>query len=322
MKTVTKICLILAAVFTILGFVGIFSGMLLGVRPSELKPVCYNNGFWYFGEALDDLGDDFGEAADEFMEDIRDIEAIEEPSNLNVDTFDTVYGSADIKKLKLELKKSTVNIYVWEEDSFRAAGSNAKKYLSIKEEGDTLIVQDHRGGRKKSLKLDLYVPERMLEEIELELGATEFYAQSLAAQDISIELGAGEVKIDSMEADETSVSLGAGKIDIEKLNAHEKAELDVGTGELTADGFEGRELSLNCGVGSICVTAGGSEDDYNYTLSCGIGNIDLNGVSYSGLGHETTIDNQADRNVFMDCGIGNIELAFKEAEEELKWKKD
>ena len=60
------------------------------------------------------------------------------------------------------------------------------------------------------------------------------------------------------------------------------------------------------------MTATGKESDYNYTLDCGIGSLELNGKSYSGLGREQNIDNQASKKIAMECGIGEIELNFED----------
>ena len=55
----------------------------------------------------------------------------------------------------------------------------------------------------------------------------------------------------------------------------------------------------------------GKEKDYNYDLSCGMGEIDLENSEYSGLGIEKTISNEgAKKDMVLECGMGEIDVEF------------
>ena len=55
----------------------------------------------------------------------------------------------------------------------------------------------------------------------------------------------------------------------------------------------------------------GTQDEYNYDLQCGIGNLDIGSDSYSGLGREKHISNaSADRKLELECGMGNVSVSF------------
>ena len=54
-----------------------------------------------------------------------------------------------------------------------------------------------------------------------------------------------------------------------------------------------------------------TQEDYNYDLECGVGNLDVGSDSYSGLGREKSISNTgADRKVDLECGMGNVSVNF------------
>lgn len=347
MKSLVKFCLILASVFVVLGIIGVVAGVSLGARPSQfMRMVRYRNDvmpwnsrYWDFWDNwswaddmedlqedlqddLNDWKDDLQSEVDDWQEDAADwkedmdewgnvpaIDDIEEASGENVDIQEGIFGGAHTENLKLDLDRSSVKVYTYDGDGIQIKAQNTRDYFKIKENGDTLLLEDHRGIRKKNvLLLEIYLPERTLEKIEMDLGATKLSVESLQTEKLELDLGAGEAKIDAIEAEKAEVSLGAGELQIGSLKASDKASLQVGTGILDTKSFIGGDLDLECGIGSLEIFAQGKEDDYNYSLSCGIGSITLNGRDYSGLGREKIINNNAGKNITMECGIGDITL--------------
>jgi hypothetical protein len=55
----------------------------------------------------------------------------------------------------------------------------------------------------------------------------------------------------------------------------------------------------------------GAENDYNYEISCGVGQVKIGSTSYSGLGNSQEVDNGASRKMEIDCGIGEVVLSFQ-----------
>ena len=158
-----------------------------------------------------------------------------------------------------------------------------------------LVLEDERPKGKATLELEILLPDRVLEEMELDLGAAELTADRLQARQFSLDIGAG-----------------AGTI--QSLLTSEDASLDIDVGELTIGYFDGSDLELDCGTGQLSITVAGEEQDYNYDLECGIGSIDIGGSSYSGLSSEHSVDNGAPHTISADCGIGEISLQFDGAQ--------
>ena len=63
------------------------------------------------------------------------------------------------------------------------------------------------------------------------------------------------------------------------------------------------------------MTVDGCKEDYNYDISCGIGEVVCGDSRYSGIGHDEHIDNHAAREMNLDCGIGQIIVQFKQTKE-------
>ena len=90
-----------------------------------------------------------------------------------------------------------------------------------------------------------------------------------------------------------------------------EADLEIGTGSMTFADLSARKTDGECGLGELDLTLTGTQENYNYDLECGVGNLDVGSDSYSGLGREKSISNKgADRKLDLECGMGNISVDF------------
>lgn len=53
------------------------------------------------------------------------------------------------------------------------------------------------------------------------------------------------------------------------------------------------------------------QDNFNYSIDCGIGEVILGGESYSSLGVSREIDNDAEKKMELDCGVGQIHVEYR-----------
>lgn len=142
-------------------------------------------------------------------------------------------------------------------------------------------------------KIYVSIPENyVLEEAELDLLAGSLYVEDINARELSVDVGAGEAAIDKFTADEVS--------------------LNCGTGAIMTAGSVGKEANIECGIGQITFTAQGSQSDYNYEITCGIGEVICGEDTYSGLGSKRERDNHASKEMDIDCGIGNVTVNFSD----------
>lgn len=139
--------------------------------------------------------------------------------------------------------------------------------------------------------ITVYIPKEMtFEEVSLSMGAGSLEVNEIYTRDLSVEIGAGEVVIDKFQADE--------------------AEFVCGAGSITTSGDIRSSADIHCGVGSIVYTASGREEEYNYDIECGVGEVMCGGNSYSGLGKDRHIDNNADKDISIEGGVGSVIIDF------------
>lgn len=117
---------------------------------------------------------------------------------------------------------------------------------------------------------------------------------------------------EQLELEELSVEVGAGDIDIkEGLLTTAYASLDVDAGNLDFAGEVKGDLDANCNVGNMELKLTGGQQDYNYSLSCGVGSIKAGDISVAGLGRDDEIDNGADYDMDINCDVGNVDVIFE-----------
>lgn len=217
----------------------------------------------------------------------------------------SVNGYTGIRELDIDLTCLEVDIVKTEGNEITVDTSDITdkmlKDLVIRKDGDELKFE--LNGRKswdnwsknqfKSQGMLLVqIPSGMqFDEASLKIGAGILYADEIQARELDIEVGAGQVSLGSFIANEMSLECGAG--------------------EAAVRGDATHEASIECGVGSVTYTALGYQQDYNYELSCGIGELRIGGDSFSGLGKERKIDNGGSKEMEIECGIGSVYVTFE-----------
>lgn len=135
--------------------------------------------------------------------------------------------------------------------------------------------------------------------------------EGMRFDEAALKIGAGILRADDIQASELDVEVGAGEVSLESFAA-EEFDLECGAGEAYVSGDASKEAKIECGVGSVTYTALGNQQDYNYELSCGIGELNVGDQSFSGLGSEHKINNNGSRSMEIECGIGSVTVVFEE----------
>jgi hypothetical protein len=107
------------------------------------------------------------------------------------------------------------------------------------------------------------------------------------------------------------LEVGAGLANISELNV-EKFDLEVGAGQANVSGLSVETFDIEVGAGQINVELGGAENEYNYDVKCGVGNVVIGTTSYSGLGTTQDVKNNgATKDIKVDCGVGEVKIQFE-----------
>ena len=198
--------------------------------------------------------------------------------------------------LEISLKYDELLIQEYDGDKIRVNVANdAKNDVVVKETSGKITITDTRSGnvkKKKQIK-DIVPSGKDLDTVRLgvDMGTIDLECD-LKVQELSVEVGAGEFS-------------GYGNI------TAAYCDLQVGAGTIDIDQIDVQKLNADCGAGEIDMVVTGKEKDYNYELSCGMGEIDLENSEYSGLGIEKTISNEgAQKDMVLECGMGEIDVEF------------
>ncbi|RHS96231.1 hypothetical protein DW904_17920 [Ruminococcus sp. AM42-11] len=198
--------------------------------------------------------------------------------------------------LEISLKYDELLIQEYDGDKIRVNVANdTKNDVVVKETSGKIMITDTRSGNvKKKKQIKVIVPSgKDFDTVSLgvDMGTIDLECD-LKVQELSMEVGAGEFSgYGNITAAYCDLQVGAGTIDIDQLDI--------------------QKLNADCGAGEIDMVVTGKEKDYNYDLSCGMGEINLEDSEYSGLGIEKNISNEgARKDMVLECGMGEIDVEF------------
>ena len=198
--------------------------------------------------------------------------------------------------LEISLKYDELLIQEYDGDKIRVNVANdAKNDVVVKETSGKITITDTRSGNvKKKKQIKVIVPSgKDFDTISLgvDMGTIDLECD-LKVQELSVEVGAGEFSgYGNITAAYCDLQVGAGTIDIDQLDI--------------------QKLNADCSAGEIDMVVTGKKKDYNYDLSCGMGEINLEDSEYSGIGIEKNISNEgARKDMVLECGMGEIDVEF------------
>lgn len=223
------------------------------------------------------------------------------------------FAAMDIRDLKLTLRGCELHILPSDDDQIYVEIEGGKeKYFSVKQGKEHLSIVDTRKFKNHMEAFDvvLRIPEEhVFDSVDMTIGAGKVQIVRLAANQIDIEGGAGEIKAEMLVANkELDAEIGAGDFYIkEAVLGETDIECGVGKFEIGACTLSG-DADINGGVGDVTIGIIGEKEDFNYELSCGMGELDVFGDSYTSLGREKEVDNRASFTISMECGVGKVSV--------------
>lgn len=156
----------------------------------------------------------------------------------------------------------------------------------------------------------LYIPQDYsFEKVDVNLGAGLLEMSGIAATEINLEVGAGQILADCLQAQNCDIEVGMGEIILEDIEAN-TLDAEVGMGHLEVEGTVLGDIHAKCSMGAAELKLTGTAEEFNYTVEAAMGNVTIDGASYSGLTQDKSIDNRADKNIKMECSMGDIQVEF------------
>lgn len=307
MKKFVKVMMVIAAVFTAVGIGLSVGGVAMGATLESVEVVqkmrshwgdwtdhMWSNGHWRVTRVTD-WDDDDDDDDDEDWDDNWDNDYTEYFSgNGSTKTYDIQAAS----ELEIDLKYDELIFREYDGDKIRVDVENdSANNIKIESKGGKLKIKSEKKKNNRSITVS--------------------YPEKSVFSKVDIEVDAGTVEMmDRLETDKLEVSIGAGEFTNSDSIIAREASIEVGTGEadimqLTADKIDGE-----CGVGNMTLELTGKESDYSYKLECGIGDISIDGDSFTALASDKKINNSgATKYMELECGMGNISVEFSDADE-------
>lgn len=181
------------------------------------------------------------------------------------------------------------------------------KYIDTWDENGTFhIVERSHGvfGFGGTGELTIYLGEKELEEIELEIGAGTLIAENLVARRISLELGAGKTEIENLQASESlKIDGGAGFLAVKDGKARD-AEIEIGAGKAELQLELKGDSKIDSGVGKLELKLVGTEKDYQLVVDKGIGSVTYNGRNLA----DDAREGDGASKVKIGSGVGAVEI--------------
>nr|MBQ8252582.1 DUF4097 family beta strand repeat protein [Lachnospiraceae bacterium] len=212
---------------------------------------------------------------------------------------------------EIELKKSTNGTFhVGEGENMKIVSDFSDGVLHIRTENKNAVkVFGFDTGSVSAGKAVIYLPEQAYEEITLDMGAGTCKGDLPECNKLSIRLGAGECEFDYIKAGEVELEVGAGECKIGLLEADE-LNADIAMGEFEAKALINKELDAKVGMGEISMKIIGEEDDFDYDVEVGAGEVRIGSRSYSGVGSGGSQKNDTGREIDVECGMGEAKIDF------------
>ena len=276
-----KVLSILSTVCLILGGAALIVGVVLG---ADIRDAWKQSGNW---NSITKYGV-FSFFADEDDQDDHDTEELFDE--------DFSFQSQDIKRINFDLKN--IDLTIEENDSndqVRIQIENSgKNDISVKNNSGTLEIKDHRskiGKTTKNIDVALDIPADLeLEDVLVELGVGDVEMEKLLVKyTLNMKLGTGDVEIERLSAGTLDVSCGVGNLEIEKLRLEGSASIEGGVGDTR--------------IGMLA-----NENDFNYEISTGVGDVRIFDSEFRGLGGAKKISNGSDKEIVIHSGVGDMEI--------------
>ena len=160
--------------------------------------------------------------------------------------------------------------------------------------------------------ITLLLPESLiLEHISLNLGAGNMNMEqfSLSCHTMDVSIGAGKWKAKQLSvAQNLHIEVGAGSVNLKQTRSG-TLKLDCGAGECFYNGEIDGGFQIDCAVGHCALQLANKEDDFDYDISCALGEVKINGQGIRSVGFEKhRFHENALGKAVLQCGVGKITL--------------
>lgn len=220
----------------------------------------------------------------------------------------------DIEQINsLYIDSSIAKLEIYESDKIAVEATDVTKKFSSKVENGKLVI-------KETAKTNISINGQVNPVIKL------YIPKGFVFDNVDIDSGVGDTTIESLQADVVEMSTGVGNLTIDYIDVKSKIDIESGVGKLNIKNSILNNLSFEAGVGEYNITTyltGNSEfdcgvgngtivlNDFNeenskIKIDKGLGNININGQSYS----DSQVYGNGANIIDINGGVGNINITI------------
>lgn len=287
MKRGTKIWLIVALIFGIIGGGLCLSAVILGVSYDDVRTMVYDGDFtWQIGP----------------FRILRILNVKEEKSSLekwvDADGQEKVTLFEDTELLQIDMDYGSLIVKASDSGETWLDGGDDAEYFEWSYDGSTLAVRNRERNfdwfNMDVPKATLYIPS----------GSNFEYV------DIGVDAGSCTMEI-PVRCGAMAVDVDAGSANLKNVTT-DWLELDCDAGKIVFKGkaLNGGDVDVDAGTIEMELT-GADITDYNYDIYVNAGSLSINDKSFSGLEEQTYINNNGAADWALGCDAGKISIQIK-----------
>lgn len=127
-----------------------------------------------------------------------------------------------------------------------------------------------------------------------------------------VNMNAGVLKVTGIKADKLDVNSAAGKLDMYSAVCND-FDLDAGMGKTSIKYLTCQDnIDIDLGMGDVDVMLKGYQEEYNYSVDVGLGNVKIGDDRFSGIADHKMNHGTTHKKIDVDCGMGSVTIEMED----------
>jgi len=266
-------------------------------------------------DGIEDMENDLESWGDDMNEYFGD--EYEKAETISLDGIKNFFLKAEVGEVKIEISDRA------DEASYKIQRINPK-YFDVERKGDTIIFEDNTPSKffknlgfnfkNNSPKIYISLPRNIVfNNFEIKSGVGELDIHDINVEKFNLSAGVGEVNIyDAKISKDAEIKAGVGEVNF-KDSTVTNMDIKSGVGSFSFSGTALGKTSVKGGIGEVDLKINGSEKDYDFDVSAGLGEVIINGKkSKTFLADRQKSGSIAQNSITVKGGIGSIRIRFKD----------
>ncbi|UTC82816.1 DUF4097 family beta strand repeat-containing protein [Treponema denticola] len=271
------------------------------------------------GKSMEDGIEDMAENIESWEDDMDEYfgDEYEKDETISLDGIKNFFLKAEVGEVRIEISDRA------DEASYKIQRINPK-YFDVEKKGDTISFEDNTPSKffknlgfnfkNNSPKIYISLPRNIVfNNFEIKSGVGELDIHDINVEKFNLSAGVGEVNIyDAKISKDAEIKAGVGEVSF-KDSTVTNMDIKSGVGSFSFSGTALGKTSVKGGIGEVDLKINGSEKDYDFDVSAGLGEVIINGKkSKTFLADRQKSGSIAQNSITVKGGIGSVRIRFKD----------